>query len=79
MSLTLIQLIHFEAYRVLCCEVWRNDNLPLSNTNLVHAMRFPASLLGRSRAELGAGPAGYGLRDLLAPFRPERIAQPGQS
>jgi hypothetical protein len=46
---------------------------------LVDAMQFPASLLGCGWAELGACPAGYEFRGVLAPFRPERIAQPGQS
>src|SRR5688572_28529046 len=53
----------------------------------VHSMQFPATLLGCGLAELGAyraSPEGYGFRDLLlegllSPFRPERIAQPGNS
>src|SRR6266536_1709759 len=46
---------------------------------LVHARRFPATLLGCGLVELGASPAKYGFRDCLSPFRPARIAKPGQS
>jgi hypothetical protein len=46
---------------------------------LVHAMQFPATLLGCGLEELGASLARDGFRGVLAPFRPERIAQPGQS
>ncbi len=45
----------------------------------VHSMQVPANLPGYGWAELGVHLARYELRGVLASFRPDRIAQPGQS
>src|SRR5919202_586343 len=45
---------------------------------LVHAIRFPATLLDLGWMELGASPAGRRLRSGRAPLRPECIAPPRQ-
>ena len=44
---------------------------------LVHSTQSSASLVAFGLADLEASLASQGLLGLLAPFRPERIAQPG--
>src|SRR4051794_10219852 len=58
--------------------VWfQSDRRP--HGRLSTSCGFPASLLGCGLANLGDAPVRYGVPGLLAPFRPERIAEPGES